>query len=200
MEWLRRAFGLDRAEIWTRMSRELGGRFVEGGHWRSDEVRVEHGPWVVVLDTFFNPASKTSHSRMRALCANPGDLRFSISRSGFLTELAKRFGLQDLEVGDPEFDREFLVRGNQSEAIRKLLSDRELRARLRAQPAVHFSLHPLAWGSRSGYPAGTCELAFLTGGLLRDIERAKELFELLAATLDLLGLPPAQPKPGQERS
>lgn len=33
-------------------------------------------------------------------------------------DIAKRLGLRDIEVGDPDFDRDFVIQGNDEEKLR----------------------------------------------------------------------------------
>ena len=48
---------------------------------------------------------------MRAPYINPEGFRFTIYRKGFFSGLGKLLGMQDIEIGDPEFDEAFIIQG-----------------------------------------------------------------------------------------
>ncbi len=99
-------FGPGKDEVWRRLSQEIGAEFVEGGMWKGNKVQAHVGPWTVTLDTFTE--SSTDHSvhytRMRAPYVNAEGFRFTIYCKGVFSTLGKFLGMQDIEVGDPEFD------------------------------------------------------------------------------------------------
>ena len=107
---LRRWFGPSREEIWRKLSDDLRARYVDGGWSRSDRVEVTHGDWTLTLDTYTVSTGKTTvvYTRMRAPYVNPEKFRFTIYRRGFFSDIGKTFGMQDVEVGDPAFDQDFI--------------------------------------------------------------------------------------------
>ena len=76
---------------------------MDGGFWKGDKVQITHGEWTVTLDTFAVSTGKTTvvYTRMRAPYVNPDGFRFTVYRRGFFADLGKRFGMQDVEVGNP---------------------------------------------------------------------------------------------------
>ncbi|MCB9233518.1 MAG: hypothetical protein H6581_17815 [Bacteroidia bacterium] len=54
---------------------------------------------------------------------NPGRKTFKILKENFLTKIGKVFGGQDIQVGDPEFDKEFILKSNDEGFFTSLLSD-----------------------------------------------------------------------------
>ena len=58
---------------------------------------------------------------MRAPYVNPEGFRFTIYRKGIFSELGKLLGMQDIEVGDPEFDEAFIIKGNDEFKVRESL-------------------------------------------------------------------------------
>src|SRR5215216_343597 len=102
----RRIFGPSRKEVWQQLSREMNARYVEGGFAKADKVQVTHGEWTVTLDTYAVSTGKVVviFTRMRAPYVNPGGFRFRVYRKGVFSDLGKRLGMQDVEVGQPAFD------------------------------------------------------------------------------------------------
>ena len=76
---------------------------------------------------------------MRAPYVNPEGFRFTIYRKGILSELGKLFGMQDIEIGDPEFDEAFIIKGTDEARVQNLFADAKLRELIRAQPTIQLS-------------------------------------------------------------
>lgn len=49
----------------------------------------------------------------RFSCQNPQNREFKIYREGILSKLGKSLGGQDIQIGDPEFDKTFIVKGDE---------------------------------------------------------------------------------------
>ena len=123
---LRRWFGPSKAEIWRNLSAEIGASYVAGGFMRPDRVEASHGRWTVTLDTYAVSTGRTVivYTRMRAPYVNPGGFRFTIYRRGVFSNIAKFLGMQDVEVGDDEFDRDFIIKGTDEAKLRLCSSAR----------------------------------------------------------------------------
>ena len=96
-------------------TREIGLSSSRAGSGRATRSRLHVGPWTITLDTYTESTRRQSHvtyTRMRAPYVNPEGFRFTIYRKGFFSDLGKLLGMQDIEVGDPEFDEAFIIKGN----------------------------------------------------------------------------------------
>lgn len=189
MSILTKMFGPSRKEIWQQFCAQTGSSYVEGGFARSDKIEATHGPWTVTLDTYVVSTGKSAvtFTRMRAPYVNPDGFRFAVYQSGIFTEIAKWFGMQDVEVGYPEFDGSFVIKGNDEPKLRRLFSNENIRRLISAQPNIYFSVKDdegKLWGKN--FPEGVDELYFQVVGVIKDIERLKLLYDLFAETLDEL--------------
>jgi hypothetical protein len=117
---------------------------------------------------------------------NPRGFRFTIYRKGFFSAIARRLGMQDVEIGDPAFDEEFIVKATDESQVRSLLSDAKIRELIAAQPDIHFSVKDDEAWFFARFPEGVDELYFEVRGVIKDVERLKLLYELFAETLDQL--------------
>ena len=185
---LRRAFAGSRTEIWKRLSDEIGGQFVEGGFWKPDRVDVSHGEWTVTLDTYTVSTGKVVmiFTRLRAPFVNPEGFRFTVYRRGLFTGLGKMLGMQDVDVGFPEFDEAFVIKGSEESRLRYLFANARIRELLSAQKDVKFAVKDDEGWFGTKFPDGVDLLEFVAGGVIEDIERLKGLYELFAETLDEL--------------
>jgi hypothetical protein len=104
-------FGPSKDELWRQLSEEIGAQFVEGGFWKRSKVQAQVGPWTVTLDTSTSDDDgKTPVTRLRAPYVNPEGFRFTVYRKGLFSDLGKLLGMQDIEVGDTEFDDAFIIK------------------------------------------------------------------------------------------
>lgn len=185
---LRKWFGPGKEEIWRKLCAETNASFVQGGFWKGDKVQAAHGEWIITLDTYVVSTGKTvmHFTRLRAPYVNPDGFRFVIYRRGFFSDIAKWLGMQDIEVGHADFDRDFIIKGTDPAKLRLLFNNQKIRELIAAQPQIHFEVkdHEGAFGPN--FPADTDELRFHVHGIIKDVERLKLLFNLFAETLDQL--------------
>ncbi len=188
MSILRKLFGPSKEEIWRQLCAAIGAEYVKGGFWKGEKVQATHGEWTLTLDTYAVSNGKTviHFTRLRAPYVNPDRFRFTIYRRGFFSDIAKWLGMQDIVVGHEEFDRDFIIKGTDETKLRALFDNPKLRELIAAQPKIHLTVKDNEgfWGAN--FPADTDELHFHAGGVIKDLERLKLLFELFAETLDQL--------------
>ncbi|MFO0892536.1 MAG: DUF3137 domain-containing protein [Isosphaeraceae bacterium] len=184
MEW----FGPSKNEVWQRLSEEIGAEFVDRGMWKGSKVQAHVGPWVVTLDTY-TVSSGHSHvtfTRMRAPYLNPAGFRFTIYRKGAFSELGKLLGMQDIEVGELEFDEAFVIKGNDEGMVRSLFGNPEVRRLALAQPKLRLEVKDSEGWFGPKFPPDVDELHFQVVGVIKDPDLLKQLFDLFAAVLDQL--------------
>lgn len=123
---------------------------------------------------------------MRAPYVNPDCFQFTIYRRGLFSDIAKWLGMQDIEVGHEDFDRDFIIKGTDASKVKMLFDNAKLRQLIAAQPQIHLTVKDNEgyWGVP--FPADTDELCFHVCGVIKDVERLKLLFELFAEMLDQL--------------
>jgi len=184
MNW----FGPDKEEVWRQLCREIGGEFVEGGFWKGNKVQVHVQPWTITLDTYTvnTQHSHVTYTRMRAPYVNPEGFRFTIYRKGFFSELGKLLGMQDIEVGDPEFDEAFIIKGNDEVRVQNLFADARLRELVKVQPTIRLDVKDSEGWFGPKFPENVDELHFQVVGVIKDVDRLKSLFDLFAAVLEQL--------------
>ncbi len=190
MSFLRALFGPSKEEIWQQFSAQIGGNLVEGGFWQGSKVEARHGEWTVTLDTYTVSTGKSSitYTRMRAPYANPDGFVFAIYRQGVFSTIGKWLGMQDVCVGYPEFDEAFIIKGNDEWKLRRLFANEKIRQLITAQPDIRVLVNARHGGFWEGeaLPKGVDELYFEVVGVIKDVNRLKQLYELFSETLDEL--------------
>lgn len=188
MGFLRTLFGPNKEEIWRQLCDQIGGEYVKGGFWKADKLLVTVGPWTITLDTYTVSSgnSSTTYTRMRAPYVNADGFRFTIYRKSIFSGLGKLFGMQDIEIGEPLFDDEFIVKGSDESRVRELFANARLRELIREQPNIHFEIKDDEGWFGASFPEGVDELYFRVVGVIREIDRLKQLYELFAVALHQL--------------
>jgi hypothetical protein len=188
MVTMKTLFGPSKKEIWRQLSAEIGAKYVEGPFWKGDKVQATHGAWTVTLDTYAVSNGKTTviYTRMRAPFVNPAGFRFTIHRKNLFTDIAKWFGMQDMEVGHEPFDRDFVIKGTDQGMLRALFSNPKVRDLIEKQKDIHFTVKDDEGWFGATFPEGVDELYFSVVGVIKDVERLKLLYELFSETLEQL--------------
>ncbi len=180
-------FGPSKDEVWRQLSQEIGAEFVEGRYFKGSRVQAHVGPWTVTLDMGTSDEDGESPAtRLRVPYINPEGFRFTLYRKGFFSDLGKLLGMQDIEVGDPEFDEAFIIKGNDESKVRDLFANPKIRQMIQAQPKIRLRVKDSEGWFGPKFPENVDELHFQVVGVIKDVERLKTLFDLFAAVLDQL--------------
>lgn len=184
---LRSLFGPSQEEVWRQLCREIGADFVKGGFWKGDRVQARVKEWTITLDTFSQGGeSSTTYTRMRAPYVNKDGFRFTVYRKSVFSGLGKLLGMQDIEVGYPDFDEAFIIKGNNEDKVRELFTHAPLRQLILAQPRLHLQVKDDEGWFGPDFPEGVDELQFQVSEVIKDVARLKSLYQLFALTLHLL--------------
>jgi hypothetical protein len=195
--------GRSRAAIWTQVARDIGGNYQDGGSVGRDVLRYKSGDSEITLDTYeeSNEDSTTIHTRMTAPFENKYGLYFKVYRTGFCASIGTFFGMQDIRLGDPYFDDNFIIQGNDDEKIRWLLKDSALNALIEAAiPHELIALGQPALGSAWFGVRYPDQLYFQCAGVVREENLLKNLFDLFRATLARLAQIDRVPNPAMPPS
>jgi hypothetical protein len=186
MSILRQLFGPSKDEIWRQLSDQIGGHFVqEGAIFKKTKVEVHHNEWTITLDTFTESSGESSetYTRMRAPYVNKDGFRFTIYRKGAVSDLGELLGMQDIEIGEPNFDEAFIIKGNDEMKVRELFSNKTIRRLIEQEPKIYLTVRDDDGWFSARFPDGVDELYFQVSGVVKDIERLKALYDLFAEVL-----------------
>jgi hypothetical protein len=158
------------------------------GYVRAGRARVSYRGWCVTLDTNVVPAGAAAAvvTRMRAPFVGRGRCRFKLQRRDLLDALARRLRIHSSETGQTDFDREFVVRSENDEAVRRLFDSADIRRLIQSQPSINLEARAGDGPFGASLPAGVDELVLRAPGFVTDAERLRRLFALFALILDRL--------------
>ena len=117
--------GADENEIWERLKADLDPDMLEY------QVVLEQADRKVVLDIDIDPGggfeSGYATTRFLAILRN-NQFQLSVYRQNILAEAGKLFGLQDVEVGYKEIDKNFIVKTNNEALAKTIFEDYTVRS------------------------------------------------------------------------
>ncbi len=183
-------FGPSKKEVWAQMAQEVNGEFIDEGFWRGCRVEVKHKNWVMYLDTYTVNTGKSSvtYTRVRAPFVNRDGLLFKIYYRGIFSDIGKFFGMQDIEIGIEEFDKIFIIQGNNEDRIARLFSNFKIRELLCGLPKVMLEVVNKERGFGTKLPENESALSYIVVGVIKDVEQLKSIVELFKSLLDELEL------------
>ncbi len=83
-----------------------------------------------------NRRTSTS-TRIAVTVDNPAGLRLDLSEEKILGRIGKQLGMQDIQVGDAEIDRRFMIKGEPAEVVGQMFMSETLRQKLLALPSLN---------------------------------------------------------------
>lgn len=171
--------------VWAELWEAMGGVYLNREGWRQDKLMVEHGDWIITLDFHTHGGYRTQaiYTRLRAAFENPEDFHFKVVPQGLAETVGKLLGMQDVETGDPEFDKTFIVKSNDEPRVGEVLDDPVLRQFLREEPEAFLGLVSMRGDRRDEYPDGVDEVVMEIPGKVEDADRLKRLYMTFARTL-----------------
>jgi hypothetical protein len=188
MGLLRAMFGPSRDEVWRQLAEQLKADFVAGKGFRESKVQVHVDEWTVTLDTYTVTTGSVhiTYTRMRAPFVNRDGFRFRIYQKNIFSSVGVLFGMQDIEVGYPDIDREFVLKGNDETKLCMLFTDQRFRELLMELKEFTLEVKDDEGWFGTKFPEGVDELYLQVSGEVKDIERLKRFYELFAVTLHQL--------------
>jgi len=105
-----------KGKVWHRFAAEMGlnckGKAFPSmwGDYRNYHVEIR-----LISDT------ENRYTEYRVEFENPKVILISVYEESFFRKVEKAFGMQDIELNDPEFDRKFVVKGNEENGVKAVL-------------------------------------------------------------------------------
>jgi hypothetical protein len=103
------------------LARRLGGNLQPSSLFHYPELRIPHLGLTATLKYTAGGENESNRTHLTIPWSN-GDLRCEIFMEGPFSGLRKLIGMQDIEIGSPDFDRRFVITGNDESAIKAFLT------------------------------------------------------------------------------
>jgi hypothetical protein len=109
-------------ETYRRAASRFSGRFIDGGLFGRPSFSFAHHDVRVMVDIFSSGGKNARYYTQVHLAWPDSRARCEVYPERFSSRLGKFLGMSDLEIGSPEFDREFIITGSSADAVRELLT------------------------------------------------------------------------------
>ncbi|MEO1217225.1 MAG: DUF3137 domain-containing protein [Bacteroidota bacterium] len=191
MKKKRGLFGPSKAEIWKQFSENVGGDFEVEKKFlsKTEKVYAYHKEWEICLDTFVVSTgnSHVTYTRFRAAYVYRDNFTFRIVRRNIFRDLGKKFGLQDIIVGHPKFDKDFIIQGTDERKLKMLFENWKLRALIsKTEKHIEIKTEEDEGIFKNKYPDGINALSFIALGVIKDLDRLHTIYDIFAELLDQL--------------
>ena len=113
-------------------------------------------------------------------------IQIRIYRKHIFSGIEKLFGVKDVVLGFPEFDEDFIIQGNDERKLKMFFAPFEIRELIQLQPRIHLEIRQDEGWFKEQFPEGVNELCFRVGGVITDLDRLLDLYDLFGLVLDHL--------------
>lgn len=211
MGFLESLIGPSAEKVWQEVAIRRGGRFFPSSFLQMrlyPGMRVPIGQWPVTVDVY--QMDKMTFTRYRTGFCNPGRYRFHLRSKSLLSNLGIVLGMQDIQVGHPdfgphepmfgtdsyldleemrnrrsEFDDTYIIQGENPGFVVDFFRNYRIRDLIRPTQGMRFETKDNEVFGDS-LPEGYSKLEYIEQGILRDAPRLNELFDLFGESLETL--------------
>ena len=174
-------------EVWKAVAKELGGSFEKGSFFKADKLFVPYKKWEIMIDTYTESSGNTSttYTRFRVPFKSSDNLQLELYRENFFSSIGKLFNMQDIKVGDINFDKHFIIRGSDEFKILQLFSNPELKQKLLIQKNVSVKINTSNYNLfGDSFPNGVNALCLEASGVIKRKDELHNCVEAMKILLD----------------
>ena len=177
---------------WKPFAALINGNYVKHYYWHSDKAEVGYKGLKITFDNYTAYATvgsttiQQTYTRVTVPYPAATDFTFELARKNVFSTITTFFGAQDVEVGDAEFDKAFVIKTNDDPLVKKLFGSWEVRKAITEQPKINLLISDRKGIWEENLPEGLRELSFFTEGEIEDIATLKSLYHLFRLLVDRL--------------
>ncbi|WP_052123278.1 hypothetical protein [Flavobacterium beibuense] len=179
-------------EQWNEFAQYINGEYIKNNAWHSAKTIKKYKHHKVIFDnhiayqTVNNTTTTQIYTRVTVPINTNYEFNFEVYRKSLLSSIGKLFGMQEIEIGNTKFDRDFIIKSNNGFKIKQLLNNQEIRHSIEQLKGVYITTSKKEgiWGKK--LPEGKTELTLYTYDDITDFEMLKAFYDLLTILLDKL--------------
>ncbi len=182
-------FGKDYGPVWQQFAKESRGTYSP-----ISDARVEfpYKDFKITFDAYTHytvvGGSSYEHEYTRGLVEfiSPDGFKLLITQQGFIDNVGKLFGAQDIQIGDTQFDKKFMVKSNDETKALLTLSNNSILKALQQLKTIRLDItnDEGIWSEKP--KEGNFMLYYVLDGKITHIDQLNKLYSLFADTLDTL--------------
>ncbi len=187
---MRNIFGPSQTEAFQQIAKSLNADYHEvNARSKSARGRIDltFSPWIITIDISEsdNVDGRTFYTRLRApyVQAIKEAFNFELYRGDIFTKIGKLFGMQDIEIGDDRFDKDFVIQGNIPDKVQEFMQNKDMRHIISEQAHFHFKIDEKGEKDNKALPEGIGLLSFKIGGVVTEEEEIKQFVALMKVAL-----------------
>lgn len=176
--------------VWMELAEETKGEFIDKTQVVIVRVPVAQRNWTITFMMHENGFG--GHSKQQTVVALPffsdSDFVFAIHNKNWLEETLKNFGWQDIVIGDPHFDPDYIIQGNDERMVKKLLQSEQIKDLIKEQKTLRLRInaHPSQLNHFGHVPSLVHILSFQEEGSINSFERLRQIYNLMITTAEEL--------------
>lgn len=182
-------FGKDFGPVWQQFAKENGGEYAPV---IDDRVLIPYKNFIITFDAFTNytisggSAYKTEYTRGLVEFNASDNFKLLITQQGFLENVGKLFGSQDIQIGDAQFDKRFMVKSNDETKTLLMLSNNSITKSLEDLKSIRLDITngEGLWNEKP--EEGNYMLYYVLDGKITHINQLNILYQLFTNTIDTL--------------
>ncbi len=177
--------------IWRRLAEKIGGRYSRGTDEQEHLIVIPHRKWTISLDAYMDSAvsqadGQAIYTRIRVPYVTRDRFRMRVHHEGFWSRIGKLLGMQDILVGDRDFDEAFIVKSNQEEQVTRFFAEERIREIFLENKSIYLEVGDAEGRFRPPHEGAVYELYHRERRLIADTDYLEELHELFVLSLDRL--------------
>jgi hypothetical protein len=184
--------GRDYEAVWRQFSAENNGTYIIGKYDKLDSVEIIYLNHKIIFDRYIRyhvvggHSHDTEFTRIQLEFITPDDLRFRITKKGFIDLIACFFGAQVIQVGDKSFDKKFIIKGNDEYKIQTIFSNPIMKDLLLMQEDIQLQIIDKKGVFDELIQEGNVLLYYISETLVKDKEQLNSLLNLYQTLVDQL--------------
>jgi len=121
-----------RRRAWDALASSMGLTLEPGSFFTSPRVTGTYRRHMLTLDTFSRGSSKsrTTYTRIVVFVDNRANLYLALYEEGVFSKIGKFFGQEDVQIGEEEIDRRFIIKSRPETFAARLVTSINLRSKL----------------------------------------------------------------------
>lgn len=119
-------FGVTFKDMIEEYSQSCNGIISKGGIMNPIYMTFEHNNHTIKVETYMFMAGNVpiTYFRVSSIFEELKTFDIKISREGMFSSVSKFLGAMDIQIDHEEFDKRFMIKGNDEELVRKVLDDK----------------------------------------------------------------------------
>lgn len=177
------------AELLKQFAIDMNGKFIDRSYFHAAKAAIKYQDWQIIFDNYTeykvsgNYTLERIYARVTVRIKSNDNFRFELYRQSLLSSISKIFGAQDIKIGDPDFDKSFILKTNDEHKLKAFLLNPSLRNQIAFQDKINLQISDKKGIWENKLPAGELELSYFVEEPINDYQKLKSIYILFTELL-----------------